>query len=106
MRPSRRFYFRLAAHLGCTVRELLARLGSDELTEWLAFDQIEPFGRTAHQLAMLARMKLKPDADVILEDLIPYYMKPPPPPPKEPTQAERVNLSKRMSDFFRRKAGR
>ena len=74
MRPSRRFAFRLAAQFGCTVRELLARMGSDEMTEWLAFDQIEPFGRTAHQLAMLARMKLKPDADIVLEDLIPYYM--------------------------------
>ena len=26
------------------VRELLARIGSDELTEWMAFYQIEPFG--------------------------------------------------------------
>jgi len=26
------------------VRELLARIGSDELTEWMAFYQLEPFG--------------------------------------------------------------
>ncbi|NBT83020.1 MAG: DUF4035 domain-containing protein [Betaproteobacteria bacterium] len=26
------------------VRELLARVGSDELTEWMAFYQLEPFG--------------------------------------------------------------
>ena len=26
------------------VRELLARTGSDELTEWMAFYQLEPFG--------------------------------------------------------------
>ncbi len=81
-------------------------MGSDELTEWAAFDQLEPFGRTAHQLAILARLKLKPDADITLEDLIPHYMKPPPPPAKELSQAERVNLSQRMSAFFRRKAGR
>ncbi len=26
------------------VRELLTRMGSDEITEWMAFYQIEPFG--------------------------------------------------------------
>ena len=26
------------------MRELLARVGSDEITEWMAFYQIEPFG--------------------------------------------------------------
>ena len=27
-----------------TVRELLQRMGSDELSEWMAFYQLEPFG--------------------------------------------------------------
>jgi hypothetical protein len=36
--------FRLALSLGMTVRELLAKLGSDELSEWMAFYQLEPFG--------------------------------------------------------------
>lgn len=27
-----------------TVRELLSRIGSDEITEWMAFYQLEPFG--------------------------------------------------------------
>ena len=36
--------FRLALALGLPVRELLARMGSDELTEWMAFYQLEPFG--------------------------------------------------------------
>jgi hypothetical protein len=36
--------FRLALALGLPVRELLARIGSDELTEWMAFYQLEPFG--------------------------------------------------------------
>jgi hypothetical protein len=31
--------FRLAAHFGCTVRELERRMGGDELTEWLGFEQ-------------------------------------------------------------------
>lgn len=39
-RPERQFYFRLAGHLGMTVRELLARTGSRELTEWMAYERI------------------------------------------------------------------
>ena len=38
-RPERRFYFRLAAHLGLTVGELLARISSHELTEWAAYER-------------------------------------------------------------------
>lgn len=30
--------------MGMPVRELLSRIGSDELTEWMAFYQLEPFG--------------------------------------------------------------
>ena len=36
--------FRLALALGMTARELLQRMGSDELSEWMAFYQLEPFG--------------------------------------------------------------
>jgi len=36
--------FRLALSLGLTVREMLNKMGSDELTEWMAFYQLEPFG--------------------------------------------------------------
>jgi len=36
--------FRLALALGRPVREMLASLGSDELTEWMAYYQLEPFG--------------------------------------------------------------
>ena len=30
--------------MGCTVSELLQRISSTELSEWVAFDQIEPIG--------------------------------------------------------------
>jgi hypothetical protein len=30
--------------LGCTVEELLARISSRELTEWMAYFAIDPFG--------------------------------------------------------------
>ena len=36
--------------MGCTVSELLARISAKELTEWLAFDQLEPFGPRAVNL--------------------------------------------------------
>lgn len=39
-RPERRFYFRLACHLHMTVGELLARISSRELTEWMIYEQI------------------------------------------------------------------
>jgi hypothetical protein len=39
-RPERLFYFRLAAHLGYTVGELLARISSYELAEWVAVERL------------------------------------------------------------------
>jgi len=43
-RPERLFYFRLALALGVTVQDLLVRISSSELTEWMAYYQMEPFG--------------------------------------------------------------
>lgn len=50
------FYFRLALALGVTVRELLGRIDSLELSEWAAYCGIEPFGEQRSDLraAMLA----------------------------------------------------
>lgn len=57
----RRFAFRLCLALGgMTVAELLSRISSAELTEWIAFDRLEPFGgfqdeyRTGLVAAMVA----------------------------------------------------
>jgi len=38
--------FRLALSLGCTVKELSERIDSRELTEWIAYYSIEPFGNS------------------------------------------------------------
>ena len=38
-RPEREFAFRLAAHLGMTVAELLSRISSRELTEWAVYER-------------------------------------------------------------------
>ncbi|MHC5539601.1 phage tail assembly protein T [Singulisphaera rosea] len=37
-----------------TVRELLSRIGSDELSEWLAFDDLEPLPNGYLQTGILA----------------------------------------------------
>lgn len=42
--------FRLAYALGRTVGELLDSISSAELTEWMAFDQLEPFGYATDSL--------------------------------------------------------
>lgn len=44
MDPRRRFKFRLALALGCTVSELENRLQASELDEWYAFWSLEPWG--------------------------------------------------------------
>ena len=36
--------------MGCTVSELLTRVSSHELTEWMAFSTLEPFGVDAENL--------------------------------------------------------
>ena len=55
-RPERQFYFRLAAHLGMTVGELLERMSSRELTEWEIYERMTgPLGgrRDDYLTAML-----------------------------------------------------
>ena len=55
--PERRFYFRLARDLGMTVAELLTRMSSTELTEWIALYRIEHSER--EQAAERARAQAK-----------------------------------------------
>ncbi len=55
-RPGRAFYFRLAGHLGMTVRELLSRIDSREITEWIVYERAHgPLGdrRLDHIGAMI-----------------------------------------------------
>jgi len=40
-RPERRFYFDLALKLGMTVGEMLQKMDSAEVTEWLAYFQVQ-----------------------------------------------------------------
>ena len=61
-RPTRRFLFRLAGHLGMTVRELGKRMDSRELTEWMAFEQYYhgTLGDEWRQTGMLAAAVIAP----------------------------------------------
>lgn len=76
--------FRLALALGLPVRELLARIGSDELTEWMAFYQLEPFGdfradvRSGIMASTFANANRARDAKPFTpEDFMPFVDKPP-----------------------------
>lgn len=42
----------MALALGMTVKELLERVDSKELTEWMAYYTLEPFGQPADDLRM------------------------------------------------------
>lgn len=42
--PLKTFVHRLALSFGCTVRELSLRMSLDELMEWVAFYELEPWG--------------------------------------------------------------
>ena len=75
------FYFRLALALGMTVRELLERVDSVELTEWRAYYTLEPFGElVADQrhgiltstLANVNRNPQKTPEPYTLRDFIPW----------------------------------
>ncbi|PCI51396.1 MAG: hypothetical protein COB49_01965 [Alphaproteobacteria bacterium] len=88
----RRFAFRLAALLGCTVRELLARIDARELAEWQAYYRLEPFGeeradwRTAQTTAMIANVNLGKDARPIEAGIFMYGYQPEP----EPSLADQI----------------
>lgn len=77
---------KLALRLGRTVRELLAGITSAELTEWRAFDLIEPigddrmdlgFGIVSAQIANWAGKSLKEGAEPAKPlDYMPFAVKP------------------------------
>lgn len=54
LHPERRFYFALAEKLGMTVGELLRRMSSLELTEWMAYYRVK--AAEEEQAAMAAKL--------------------------------------------------
>lgn len=74
---------RLALRLGRTIPELLHSMSSAEITEWRAFDQIEPIGDSRMDLgfgivaATFANAHLKEGATPLSPiDFMPYAQKP------------------------------
>jgi hypothetical protein len=72
----------LALALGKTVRQLLAQISSEELTEWRAYSMLEPFGeqladqRHGIALAALANLHRDPQRQCkpyCPEDFIPWH---------------------------------
>lgn len=68
MSPERRFYYRLAKHLGgMTVEEMLSRMTSHEISEWIAYSTVELIGddredyRMANVMALLANINRDPE---------------------------------------------
>jgi hypothetical protein len=109
-RPVRRFAFRLAASLGYTVSELLARLSAAELIEWMAYDRLEPLGlgRVNLGLASLAAMTANIHRDTEKrpepfdpEDFLPYHIAPPLPELRQPSVSEHQAMEARMKAFFK-----
>lgn len=91
--------------MGRTVRELLGEMDSRELTEWMAFDRVEPIGgrRSDFQAAIIASTvansnrgkgrALKPD------DFVPEYGA-----PETTTNSLEAWVSQRVSDSLAEKA--
>ncbi|MGH3933637.1 MAG: phage tail assembly protein T [Pseudonocardiaceae bacterium] len=83
-RPERQFYFRLAGHLSCTVAELLARISSRELSEWMVYEKLTgPLGGRRLDIAAAIGAAAAVNANrsrrrpYSVEDFIPVWSKPP-----------------------------
>jgi hypothetical protein len=76
--------------LGMTVGELLEKVGSAELAEWMAFAGLEPFGAEADDLraglmpALTVNMNRAENAPTVSPfEFFPWHEPPPPPKPVE-----------------------
>jgi hypothetical protein len=91
--------------MGCSLREVMARVDSWEFTEWRAFDRLEPIGqgRITLALAGLTSMtaninrdrKAKPEPFEV-EDFIPYHIRTLAPATPAPSGAEAADMEFRI----------
>lgn len=81
-RPLRRFLFQLALALGKTVAELEETMSSRELTEWIAYNAVQPFGDTRADLrsaiiaSTVANCHRTSGTPFKVADFMPYEEKP------------------------------
>jgi hypothetical protein len=92
--------------LGMTVGELLEKVGSSEIAEWMAFAGLEPFGAEADDLraglmpALTVNMNRAEGADTISPfEFFPWHEKPAPPKPIELSPEELAERIRR--DIFK-----
>jgi hypothetical protein len=96
--------FRIASHLGMTVRQLTDSASADELDEWRAFFELEPpdraeWTRTAVIASTFANIQRivamgKAPAAVKIEDFMPSKVRPP---RKVQTAAEQIAMLKALT---------
>ena len=97
------FLFRLALRMGRTVRELLGSMGSRELSEWMAYERVEPWGESRADLRMgiisstLANVHRQSDDYPVYKpaDFMPRFE----PPEPEPELTPEENCRRFMAAF-------
>lgn len=92
--------------LGKTVGELLATVGANELTEWAAFAEMEPFGafvddfRAGVPAAVTLNVHRKRDAPTVGPlDLFPWHADPKPAAPARVESPEEIAANIRTKVF-------
>jgi hypothetical protein len=86
--------------LGCTVKELLGRMDSQEFSEWQAYYSVEPFGEHIQDLRFARLCHLEAVAQGVtienrtpkIGDFMPKYER-----PKEQTPEEHLFILKMIS---------
>ena len=104
--------FRLAGHLGKSVRWIEQNISSSELTEWIAYyEYIEPFGGRLldEQRSVLSRQNYQGDDKPTLKDfnLYDYSMQTPKQKEEEQSRIAKLKAEAQAADlkaFFKAKA--
>jgi hypothetical protein len=103
----KKFYHRLAIALGMTVRELLQRMDSRELVDWIAYWQLEPWGEERADLragivaSAATNVWVKKGKRTKPQDFVPRYG-PEPGTPTQP-QSEMVRIFKQAASAFNKR---
>lgn len=99
--------FRLALAFGCTVAELQERLDSDELTEWMAYALLDPFGgkRGDYQAAMITANLMNAQVGEVKFKLNDFMLQFGPQSAKRSARMTGVEMRDKLRMMFGRKAG-
>ena len=87
-------FMRLAGHLGKTQAELEATLTRDDLLEWIAFFELEPFGSKVSDQHFETLCQLIFAANRSKDQDIPNFFN------RDPKPEVEVSLADKIDDFF------